>query len=159
MTPELIQVITSFTGSVGFSLLFGLRKHQLPVAATGAALTWIVYLLVDHMGGGLFLANVVAATFAELYTEVFVRVLKVPKTVLTFSVVVSLIPGRALYQTMNCAVNSDFSGFLQNGMVTLSVAAAIAIGITVVLVLMHLREKLLAAYRGRTEKKGEHPRP
>ncbi|MBQ9805344.1 MAG: threonine/serine exporter family protein, partial [Clostridia bacterium] len=36
----MIQVVTSFTGSIGFSLLFGLRGKQLPVAAAGASVTW-----------------------------------------------------------------------------------------------------------------------
>jgi len=70
-------------------------------------------------------------------------------------VVVSLIPGRALYQTMNYAVSSNFSGFVHSGMVTLSVAAAIAIGITVVLVLMQFWNKVCRSYKERKLKKAE----
>ena len=136
----MIQVVTSFTGSIGFSLLFGLRGKQLPVAAAGASVTW----------GGLFLANVIAAVVAGIYTEIFVHYLKVPKTVLTFSVVVSLIPGRALYNTMKYVFNSDFGHFVNNGMITLSVAAAIAIGITIVLVGTQVRRKISDARKSRT---------
>jgi len=139
---KIIQILTSFTGSIGFSLLFGLHGKQLPVAAIGAAMTWGVYLLAALCGCGDFSANVIAAIFAAGYTELFVRVLKVPKTVLTFSVVVSLIPGRALYNTMNHAIKGDFANFAQNGLTALTVAAAIGIGITVVLVAMQFWMKL-----------------
>ena len=150
---QAIQVVTSFTGSIGFSLLFGLRGKQLPVAAAGAAITWGVYLLAELCGSGVFLGNVIAAVFAGIYTEVFVRYLKVPKTVLTFSVVVSLIPGRALYNTMKYIFNSDFAHFVNNGMITLSVAAGIAIGITIVLVGAQARNKILDARRAAKQKK------
>ncbi len=140
---QMIQVVTSFTGSIGFSLLFGLRGKQLPVAAAGASITWGVYLLAELCGSGMFLANVIAAVVAGIYTEIFVHYLKVPKTVLTFSVVVSLIPGRALYNTMKYIFNSDFGHFVNNGMITLSVAAAIAIGTTIVLVGTQIKRKIM----------------
>lgn len=142
---KLIQILTSFTGSIGFSLLFGLRGKQLPVAAIGAAMTWGIYLLAEFCGRGIFSANVIAAVFAAAYTELFVRVLKIPKTVLTFSVVVSLIPGRALYNTMNHAFRGDIVGFVKNGITALTVAAAIGIGVTLVLVTMQFRAKLRRA--------------
>jgi len=151
---KVVQIIGSLTGSIGFSLLFGLRGKQLPVAAIGAALTWAVYLLVELCGGGMFVANVIAAVFAGIYTEVFVRFLKVPKTVLTFSVVVALIPGLALYKTMNDILKSDLSKFAKDGMTTLSVAAAISIGITIVLVGAQVWKKIMTALH-RIEKK--HP--
>jgi len=146
---QVIQIITSFSGSIGFSLLFGLRGKQLPVAAVGAAFAWGVYLLAEFCGSGLFFANVIAATFAGIYTEVMVRFLKVPKTVLTFSVVVALIPGRALYNTMKYIFQSDFGNFVSNGMVTLAVAAGIAIGITIVLVGAQVRLKILDVKKNR----------
>ena len=148
---QMIQVVTSFAGSIGFSLLFGLRGKQLPVAASGAAITWGVYLLAVQLGSGDFMANVLAAVFAGIYTEVFVHYLKVPKTVLTFSVVVSLIPGRALYKTMKYIFNSDFGHFVNNGMITVSVAAAIAIGTTIVLVGTQIRRKISDARKNRTK--------
>ena len=151
MTQAIIQIVTSFTGSIGFSLLFGLRGRQLPVAAIGSALTWSIYLAAEALGSGLFFANVLASIFAGIYTEFFVRRLKVPKTVLTFSVLVSLIPGRALYNTMKYAIDGSWREFAQSGMITVSVAAAIAIGVTIVLVGTQLIGKLEAAKRARTK--------
>lgn len=145
-----IQVLMSFAGSIGFSLLFGLRGKQLPVAAIGAAITWGVYLVAEFFGAGVFFANVLAAVFAGLYTEVMVRFLKVPKTVLTFSVVVALIPGRALYRTMKYIFKNDYSNFVDNGIVTLSVAAGIAIGITIVLVCAQIHNKIRANRKNKT---------
>ena len=145
MSHEWIQIIASFTGSIGFSLLFGLHGRQLPIAAIGAALTWAIYLGVCAVDGGIFLATVLASIFAGIYTEIMVRRLKVPKTVLTFSVVVTLIPGRDLYNTMRFAIDGDLQGFLSSGVVTLGYAVSIAIGITIVLVGSQLFTKARAA--------------
>ena len=152
MKLEVIQIITSLTGSIGFSLIFGLRGKQLPVAAIGAGFTWGIYLIAEACGSGLFFANVLASIFAGIYTVVFSHVLKVPKTVLTFSVVVSLIPGRALYNTMKYAMSGEWLEFAQSGMTTISVAAAIAIGITVVLVGAQLTGKLKLPIKERRQK-------
>ena len=47
-----IQLITAFTGSVGFSLLFNVRRGKLTLAGLGGVIAWGVYLL-----SGLLISN------------------------------------------------------------------------------------------------------
>ena len=42
----LIQLVTAFTGSLGFALLFHVRKEKLLLASLGGLLAWGVYLLM-----------------------------------------------------------------------------------------------------------------
>ena len=142
MRLELIQIIASFLGAIGFSLIFGLHGRQLPISAIGAALTWLVYLAVHALGGGIFISTLMASIFGSIYVEVLARVIKVPKTVLLFSVLVSLIPGRDLYNTMRFAISFAWSRFATSGLVTAQYAFAIALGIVIVQVLMQMLTRL-----------------
>ena len=142
MRLELIQIIASFSGAIGFSLIFGLHGRQLPISAIGAAFTWLVYLVVHTFGGGIFVSTLVASVFGSIYVEVLARVIKVPKTVLLFSVLVSLIPGRDLYNTMRFAISFAWPRFASSGLITAQYAFAIAMGIVIVQVLMQMITRL-----------------
>jgi len=41
----MIQLITGAIGSVGFGILFHIKKKYLPLAAVGGFLSWLVFLL------------------------------------------------------------------------------------------------------------------
>ena len=142
MRLELIQILASFLGAIGFSLIFGLHGKQLPIAAVGAAFTWGVYLAVYAFGGGIFISTLLASVLGSIYVEVLARVIKVPKTVLLFSVLVSLIPGRDLYNTMRYAIDGAWPRFASSGLVTAQYACAIALGIVIVQVLMQMLAEL-----------------
>ena len=142
MRLELIQIIASFTGAIGFSLILGLHGRQLPISAIGAAFTWLVYLAVHTFGGGIFISTLIASIFGSIYVEVLARVIKVPKTVLLFSVLVSLIPGRDLYNTMRYAIDGAWPRFASSGLITVQYACAIALGIVIIQVLMQMLTRL-----------------
>ena len=40
-----VQMVTAFLGSMGFSILFNIRRTKLLIAGFGGALSWGVYLL------------------------------------------------------------------------------------------------------------------
>lgn len=41
-----LQIITAFLGSLGFSVLFNIRRTKLLIAGLGGMLSWSVYLLL-----------------------------------------------------------------------------------------------------------------
>ena len=43
---EIIQLVVSFTGSLGFAALFNIHGKKLWFAALGGCLSWAVYLIV-----------------------------------------------------------------------------------------------------------------
>ena len=54
MKTALIQLLTAFVSSLGFSMLFGLRRRFLPYAALGGLLCWGVYLGMSAWTGKEF---------------------------------------------------------------------------------------------------------
>ena len=100
MKTQIIQLITGLLGSVGFALLFNLRRQYLPYAALGAFLCWGTYLLSEHFGAGIFFASFVAAFASSLFAEILARSLKAPVTLFLITTLVPLVPGSSLYYAM-----------------------------------------------------------
>lgn len=100
MNHEIVQLVTGLLGSVGFSLLFNLRRQYLPYAALGGFLCWGTYLLSEHFGAGTFFASFAAAFVSSLFAEILARVLKAPVTLFLISTLIPLVPGSSLYYAM-----------------------------------------------------------
>ena len=56
----MIQLITGAIGSVGFGILFHIKKKYLPLAAVGGFLSWLVFLLGKEFWGNVFLPTLMA---------------------------------------------------------------------------------------------------
>ena len=106
----MIQLLTSFTGSLGFCLVFHLRRRYLLPASLGGVLTCGVYLAAASALDGILLPTLIASAFAALYAEVLAWLLRAPTPLfLTIALVIPLIPGRSLYYATYCAVRQEMS--------------------------------------------------
>lgn len=122
----------AFTGTLGFSLLFQVRKKYLIITSFGGMVTWGVYLILKQFIGGIFLPYMLAAVFAALYSEVMARILKVPVTTFLMLALIPAIPGGALYYTMSNLVQSNMEKAQSYGYLTIQYVLAIAIGTSIV---------------------------
>ena len=111
---EIIQLVVSFTGSLGFAALFNIHGKKLWFAALGGCLSWAVYLAVA----------------ITLYAECMARIHKTPVTVFLVSATIPLIPGAALYRTMNWMLMKDWAKFQKDGIYTILFAVSMAAGMT-----------------------------
>ena len=133
-----IQLIGSFVGAIGFSLIFGLHGKQILLAGVGSACTWGCYLLVCFFGCDAHLAVFFSSVFGSFFSEFLAKLLRVPKTVFLFSVLISLVPGSNLYLAMRYAIAKDAELAMANGIETLTVSLGISLGIIVMLVFTQL---------------------
>ena len=62
----MIQLITGAIGSVGFGILFHIKKKYLPLAAVGGFLSWLVFLLGKEFWGNVFLPTLMAGLLVLL---------------------------------------------------------------------------------------------
>ncbi len=127
-----LQLFAAFLGSLGFSLLFGLRRRYLLLASLGGCLCWGIYLLCSIGGLADFPANLLAAAFSALYGELLARFMKAPAPLFCIPTLIPLVPGSKLYYTMNHAVQGKLEAAADYGMETLLAALAIAAGISFV---------------------------
>ena len=75
-----------------------------------------------------FVATIVVSSLAEILA----RVLKAPATIFLVIGIIPLVPGGGLYYTMDYLINQNYPMFSQVGLQTAAIAAAIAVGASMV---------------------------
>lgn len=153
MRTEIIQVVCAVIGSLGFSFIFHLKRDKLLVASVGGGLTWLFYLLVVHRVNGDFAAYFLATVFATFYAELMARVKKAPATIFVITALIPLIPGGSLYYTMEYLMQKDMEMMRSKAAETVMLALAIAMGITIVIMLLDLFSLVARAVKHRPAKK------
>ena len=128
----IIQTAAAFLGSIGFAIFFKMKEKQIVLAGIGGAVTWVVYLLVQHFIEGYFVPYLMASIFVGIYAEIMARVNKAPATIFLTAAAVPLIPGGSLYYTMLGLVEQDEELFATSGVAALTIALAISLGFVVV---------------------------
>ena len=133
-----IQILTGALGSFGFSILFNLRGRKLLITTLGGLISWAVFLLLEQWLPGEAVRYFLSMTAISVFAEIFARVEKTPTTTFLVPVVIPLIPGSALYYTMNYALNEQWRLFAAQAFYTLELALALAVGIIAVTTLVRL---------------------
>ena len=141
LTADLIQLAAAFFGSLGFSMLFGLRKKYLFPAALGGLLAWAVYLVTQHALDNSFVSNLAAGAFSVVYADILARLLKNPTTLFLTPAILPMVPGGALYEAMSHAVRGEAELARSCGSAAINTALAIAAGICIMLAFHELRPK------------------
>ena len=141
-----IQLITGCLGTFGFSILFNNRGKKLVLATLGGLLSWVVFLVLAPVLPGEAVRYLLSAATITVYAEVLARLEKTPTTTFLVPSMIPLIPGGALYYTMNYALNKQWSQFAQQAFYTLQLALSLAVGViavtTVVRLLTALRHRI-----------------
>ena len=119
-TTTVIQLITGALGSVGFGILFHMKKKYLPLAAAGGFISWMV-----------FLPSLLAGFIVDVYAEILARICKETSTSFFVTSVIPLIPGSTLYYCMNSIVEGNTVQALEYGRDTFLFAFGIAAGMSI----------------------------
>ena len=127
------QFLLGGIGTLCFGILFGIpRKCYLACAATGAV-GWLTYELAVMLGIGAVTANLLAAIPLTLLARIFAVTLKAPVTVFLLCGIFPLVPGAGIYYTAYYFIQNDNLQMAASAADTVKIAAALAIGISVVL--------------------------
>lgn len=125
----LLQLVTAAAGSVGFALVFNIQKEKLIWAALGGLLSWASYLLLKAAGVPEYACGFLAAAITTAYSELMARVTGTPAIVFIMVCTVPLIPGAALYRSMDALMHSRVEDARSYGLYALLFAASMAAGI------------------------------
>ena len=82
------------------------------LCAIGGALGWTVYLAFFNNLGHKYVAFFVAAASITLFAEIVGRVKNVPVTIFLTISLIPLVPGKAIFNTIESLLNIDKQGFL-----------------------------------------------
>lgn len=132
MTTYIIQIITGIIGSIGFALIFNIKRAQIPYIIVGSGIGTAVYLFIYHFTQNTFLSNMLAAVFCTASAEFLARWRKAPATIFLIIHIIPLVPGGSLFYTMRSFVLRDIPAFKSYAIGTFYTAAGIAVGILLV---------------------------
>lgn len=132
MTTFFIQVLTGVIGSIGFALIFNLKKAQIPYIIAGSGIGTAIYLLVYRFSQSAFLSNMLASVFCTASAEILARLRKAPATSFLIIHIIPLVPGGSLFYTMRSFILHDYEAFFRYASSTFYTAAGIAVGILIV---------------------------
>lgn len=127
-----VEALAGCVGVIGFSFLFNVRGRGLILCLVGATICWGIYTLVLECGGDDNAAMFTGSMFAAIYAEIMARVRKCPAIGFLVLALLPLIPGSALYYTMNYAVRGEMALFASQGMNTVVLAGLMAAGVLLV---------------------------
>lgn len=147
----LIQVLTGALGTLGFTILFHLRGKKLLLSMLGGLLSWGIFLALEPLFAGEATRYLLSAAVITVYSEILARLEKTPTTTFLVPSFIPLIPGGALYYTMNYALNKQWSQFAHQAFYTVQLALSLAVGIIAVTTVV----RLLTAQRNKRKTKGQ----
>lgn len=135
---QFIQILAGGVGSLGFACLFNIRGKRLAVATFGGLLSWFLFVIFSYFIKSEPVNYFIVSLLISLFAEVMARVMKTPTTTFITTSLVPLIPGGSLYYTMAYAFQQNGDSFIRKGVATLSLAAALALGIIIATTLTKL---------------------
>lgn len=128
---QIVQIITAFLGTLGFTVLFNIRGVRLVVTALGGLFSWLLFVVFSFFLHNEVINYFLVALIISFYAEIMARIFKTPATPIFTTSLIPLIPGSSLYYTMASALNNDAGDFPEKAVVTLKLASALALGIIV----------------------------
>ena len=130
--PLWLECVACFFGCLGFAIIFNIHGPGSLICTLGGVLTWAVYAISLECGFSDIVSYFAGAFFASAFSETMARIRKYPAISYLVVSVFPLIPGAGIYYTMNHAVRGDMTNFTQQGMHTIGIAGAMAVGILLV---------------------------
>ena len=127
----LIQILTSFFGSLGFGILFHVRGRKLLFSSLGGLIAWAMFLLLGCWISSEILRYFFVSVLISVYSEILARLCKTPATTFSVLSLIPLIPGGSLYYTMTYALQGS-EEFFPKALHTLGLASALSVGLLLV---------------------------
>ena len=152
MTEAIIQILMGTLGTLGFNILFHIRGRKLVLATLGGTISWSVFLAFAPVLPGEATRYFLSAAVITVYSEILARLEKTPTTTFLVPSAVPLIPGSALYYTMNFALNRQWTDFAAKALYTLELAASLALGIIAVTTVLRLFRSLRAHLKAKNHR-------
>lgn len=130
--PIYLNFTFAFLATVGFAVFFNAPRISLVPSGIIGGLGWLLYIFLFKMIDDSVVSTFLAAIFVASCGEFLARKLKNPATIFTIPGILPLAPGVGIYNTMLYMVQKEFELGFSKGVDTLSISAAIALGILVV---------------------------
>ncbi len=135
---EVVQIMAAFMGSFAYAILFNIRGKKMLWASVGGMITWSIYILVGLGTLNEYYKYFLASLFLGAYSQVVARTTKTPATVYLTIGSIPLVPGRALFMTMESLFAKNLHAAFTYGSTVVNIAIAITGGMVLEIVFTNL---------------------
>ncbi len=144
----LIQCLSAFVGSLGFSFVFRINKNKKNaiLGALGGTIGWATYLAFNSFNS-IMLQSFIAMIVVALFSEIMARVNKVPATVFIIIGCFPLVPGKFIYLSMSHWIDGNIELFSDALFTTFTTAGALALAILIVSTIFKVNKTVKEKYR------------
>jgi len=141
-------------GMFGICAFFNLNYKRVGWALLSTVLTLGVYLALEYaMQGQTFVNVLLTALFAAVLSEALARTIKTPATVFIIPSIIALVPGGALYYTMEALVRGDLQTAGSRGIACVLTILGLAVGICAATVLFRVIGPVKNVFNRKSAKK------
>ena len=121
--------LSSFVGTLGFSVILHAPKKSWLSAASLGGLSYAMYWLLMQLGVGDPLANFAAALTVSLLAQFCARRMQMIATIFVALSIIPLVPGLGLYRCMSLLGQGKNAAGLQAGVAAMIAIMMIALGL------------------------------
>lgn len=135
MRVILFQSFFSLLACVGYSVVCNAPRKELIFCGINGFLGWFVYMLVYAKTGGAVSATMIATMAVTAVARFLSYHREAPSILYHIPGVLPLVPGAAVYKTMQAAIAGNILSTYSNALTGFKLAGAIGIGSLLILVL------------------------
>ena len=139
-----LQGIVAFFATVSFAILFHVPPKQYFWSGLTGSLGWLCYLAVNQSSNSVVMASFAATLLLTALSRYFAVWRKTPITIFLICGIFPLVPGAGIYYTAYYFIMGDNTMAGIKGAETLKIAAAITLGIVIILSLPYRLFHLLS---------------
>lgn len=129
IAPLWIECIATFIACYSFTFQLNIHGRGSILCPIGSVLAWATYRLLTGAGVSVLTAYFFGGVLTSVYAEIMARIRKYPATSYLVTSLLPLIPGAAVYYTMNFAVKGNLAEFTAYGTKSLAIAGVLAAGV------------------------------
>lgn len=131
----LFQAAFSFVACWGYSIICNAPRKELLYCGINGFLGWFVYMLVMMYNGQAVTATLLATVAVTAVARFLSYHREAPSILYHIPGVLPLVPGAAVYNTMQAAIKGNILSTYSNALTGFKLSGAIAIGSLIILVL------------------------
>lgn len=135
MKVILFQAAFSFAACWGYSIICNAPRRELLYCGINGFLGWFVYMLVMKYHGQAVTATLLATVAVTAVARFLSYHREAPSILYHIPGVLPLVPGAAVYNTMQAAIKGNILSTYSNALTGFKLAGAIGIGSLLILVL------------------------
>lgn len=148
MLESCLEILFSFTCSIGFGIVFGIKPKELGYAGIAGVVARIAIMLCQLVTANRLIYTLAGALSGALYAELLGRHKKTVVTKFLYPAMVPMIPGDLLYNTIVCIVNLDGTDFLIYGTNLVQALLGIALGSMLAPMFLHSKRYMREVLSG-----------